>query len=150
MLESHIYPDSKISVWELLLHLNFTRKDHIPVLTVALDCRGLGFSFHWSMLLHLDMPNLGKDDFAIFESYGWLAFELFNLGIAEAIVTIIALKSGISSFLSLLYTPKEVLERFLHSLQGVLQDLRIDLFVLWSDLFDFRKLSCLHLIGDTH
>ncbi len=116
MLETHVYPDGKIGRGELLLGLNLASEHNIPVLTLALDCGRLGFPFHRSMLLDFDMADLGKNDLAILDPHGWIAFELLNLWIAKTIVTIIALKSGISGFLSFLHTPEEVLKCSVHSL----------------------------------
>src|SRR5258708_33508518 len=119
MLESHVYADGKIGKWKLLLHLNLTGENDIPVLTLAFDCGSLRFPDHGSMVLDFDMANLGKDDLAVFDLYCWLAFELFNLWIAKAIIAVIPLKSRISGFFSLLHALEEVLECFVHTLQGV-------------------------------
>src|SRR5260370_31238967 len=101
------------------------------------------------MLLDLDMPNLRKNDLAIVDDNGRFPFELFDLGIAKAIVTVIPLEAWEAGGFTILASPKEGFECFVHPLEGILQDLRVDLVKLRTVLFDFWKLSRLHLIGDT-
>src|SRR5262249_35135281 len=105
---------------------------------------------HLPVLLHLDVSNLRKDDLPIFDPHNGLALSSLNLGIGEGVIAVISLKTGISGLLSLLHAPEEVLERFLHSMQGILQNLCIDLVKLRSVLFDCWELSRLHLKIHTH
>ncbi len=78
MLETHVYPNGKIGVWQLLLSFYLAGEYHIPVLTLPLDRAGFRLPLHQSMLLDFHMPNLGKDDFAVFDPYDCLALELFK------------------------------------------------------------------------
>jgi hypothetical protein len=50
--------------------------------------------------------------------------------------------------LAFLAALEERLECFVHSLECILQHLGIDLFVLWSDLFDLGELGRLVIVGD--
>src|SRR3979409_2259340 len=95
------------------------------------------------------MADLWKNHLPVFYRDGRLAFELFDLGIGEAIIAIISLEAWEACSVALFAPLEEGLERFVHPLQRVLEHLRIDLFVLRTKLFDLGQLSRLHLIGDT-
>src|SRR5262245_21654116 len=100
------------------------------------------------MLVDFDMTDLWKDDFPIFNCHGRVPFAFLNLRIGEAIVSIISLEAWEAWGFALFAPSKEILECFVYSVQGILQDLRIDLFILRTKLFDLGQLSRLILERD--
>src|SRR5260370_5846473 len=102
------------------------------------------------MLLDFDRPDLWKKDFPVFDADRWIALQFLNLGIGEGVIAVIALEAWEAGGLAFLASFEECFERFIYSLQGVLQDLRVDLIVLRSDLFDCGELGRLVIVGETH
>src|SRR5260370_8428125 len=98
------------------------------------------------MLLDLDMPNLRKNDLAIVDDNGRFPFELFDLGIAKAIVTVIPLEAWEAGGFTILASPKEGFECFVHPLGGILHHLGGDLLNFRTLLFTFSHLTRLLLI----
>jgi len=94
------------------------------------------------------MADLGKGDLPVFDRNGWLALQFLDLWVGETIVAIVSLVPGEARGFAFLAPFEESLERFVYSLERILQDLGIDLFVLWPDLFDGRKLGRLVIVGD--
>src|SRR5258708_16449152 len=102
------------------------------------------------MLLDFDMADLGKYDTAILDPHGWVALQFLNLGIAKAIIAVIPLEAWEAGGFAFLHSFEEGFERFIHPFQGILQDLRIDLVVLRSNLFDLWELGRLIVVEDAN
>ena len=123
MFETHVYPNGKRSRRELCLGLNLTSEDHKPLIAFALDRGGLGLAREKSMLFDFDMANTWKKDLPILDPNKIFALESFNLWIREAIRSLVPLEARETRGLTSLATAKEGLERFVHTMQGLLQDL---------------------------
>jgi hypothetical protein len=59
-----------------------------------------------------------------------------HLGVGEAIVPLLALEAGVSWFLAILHAAEERLLRLVQPVQHILQDVRVDVAVLWSHFLD--------------
>ena len=94
MLESHINAYGKIGIRELHTCLNLADHDHIPTIALPFDRARFGLSFQRPVLLDFDMPDLGKDDFPVFDPNRWITFEFLDLWVGEAIVAIVSLEPG--------------------------------------------------------
>jgi hypothetical protein len=75
---------------------------------------------------------------------------LVYLLVGEAVIAIHSLKTGVTQCLSRLDARKESLERSIQSGENILQDLRIDLAVLWANLFDGGQLGASLCDSATH
>src|SRR6266699_591942 len=96
------------------------------------------------------MPDLGKDDFPVFDRHGRFALEFLDLGIGEAIIAVISVEPGEAGGFAFLASLEESLECLVYTLQGVLEHLGVDLLILRTDLFDLWQLGRLVFIGNAH
>ncbi len=150
-LEPHI--DAYVLIrWRQSLRIDLiAREAHKPLARrVFHDAARFDDAFEGPVLDHLEVPNLGKGELALF-----IDAET-RLGVGEGIVAetgFIAREAGVmSSFHAL----EECFKGFVDSTQDILQDLGVDGFIFWPDLFDGGKLGTLlreadalaaHLIG---
>ena len=95
------------------------------------------------MELDLDTPYLREME---------LAFDDFKpaLCIGEAVVAISRFEPGVSWLFPILDPPEEVIHRFVNTGEHILQDLTVDIFKLWSILFNFRELLILSVVRNRH
>ncbi len=99
-------------------------------------------AFRGSVLYHLEMPNLGKAELAL-----CIDAET-RLRVGEGIVAESGLIARVAGCLASFHASKEGFEGFVYSMQDVLQDLGVDGFIFWSDLFDGGKLGTLLREGE--
>ena len=94
------------------------------------------------VLHHLEMPNLGKGEFTLF-----IDAET-RLRVGEGSVAKSGFIARIARRLASFYSREEGFEGFVDPMQHILQDLGVDSFIFWSDLFDSGQLGALVCEGD--
>src|SRR5262245_39509168 len=109
----------------------FGGENHIPLVCLALNRTGLDGSNYLAMELNLDTTYFREVE---------LHFDDLKpaLWIGEGVIAVSRFKSGIAWFLPVLDPSEEVIHRLVNTGEYVLQDLTVDVFELWSVLFNFR------------
>jgi hypothetical protein len=142
-LEPHIDADVLIR-WrqDTRLYL-IAREAHKPLARrVSHDAARFDDAFKGPVLNHLEMPKLGKGELALF-----IDAET-RLGVGEASVAEAGFIARVTRRLASFHAPEEGFEGFVDSMQDILQDLRVDGFIFWPDLFEGGKLGTLLGEGD--
>src|SRR5205823_3955618 len=117
------------------------RQDGEPLVTLSLDGTRFDFALDLSMELDLDVTNFGEVQSVPNDL-------IATLGIGEAMIAVAALEAGIARGFAILKTTEEGIKGFVKSPERLLLNLRVDVLVLFSHLFDLRKLSGLQRIED--
>src|SRR6185437_8651805 len=131
---------------DTILH-HLTSEHDEPVLPFSLDCTGFHLAHRRVGFLAFGQLHLDGADFG--ETYPVILRQRkARLWIGEALIAPIALKSWVSWCFALFDAPKEGLVCFIDSPQDILQDLRMNILVLWPDRFDFREMCRLPVIRD--
>src|SRR5260221_13660245 len=128
---------------DLLLHL--TGENDIPVIGFAFDRTGFYLTYQRICFLpfghfYLDGTDFREADPVIPSQRKARLWE------RKRFIAPVPMKPGIAGGLSLLDAPKECLVCLIHAPQNILQDLGVDLVVLWPDLFDLWKLCSLLIV----
>ena len=142
-LEPHI--DTYVLIrWGQYVRLDLNaREAHKPLARrVSHDAARFHDAFRGPVLNHLEMHNLGKGELALF-----IDAET-RLGVGEGSVAESGFVARIAGRLANFHALEEGFEGFVDSMQDILQDLRVDGFIFWSDLFDGGKLGALLCKGD--
>ena len=117
----------------------------IPPVRFSDNGHRLGRTLQWPMQAEGNAPNLGKaEDLALQRG----AAMLTQLGIGKAVVAVLALKARVAGLFPRLDAAKEGLKGFIQPVQGILQDLGVDIVVFRPHLFDGGKL--LGLLREVH
>jgi hypothetical protein len=119
------------------------REAHKPLARrVSDDTARFDDAFEGPVLDHLEMPNLGKGELALF-----IDAET-RLGVGEGIVAEPGFIAWIARLKYSFHALEEGFEGFVDAMQHILQDLGVDGFIFWSERFDGGKLSTLLREGD--
>src|SRR6266571_5119869 len=118
-------------------------EDRIPLVAFSLDGTRLDLALDLTMQFDLDVSNLRKMQA--------LANDLVaTLRVREAIIAVTALEPGVAGVLSVLDTTGEGIKRFIEPSEDILLHLRVDVLILFSQLFESWELVSLHTVGDGH
>ena len=122
---------------DIRLHL-VTGERHVPfVRSRSGDGSRLHDAFERTVHHELEMSNFREAQFALFID------AKTRLWVGQAPVAILGFITGIAGRQSSFDTTEERLEGFIHPMQDILQDLRVDALVLGADLLDLGQLRTL-------
>jgi hypothetical protein len=97
--------------------------------------------------VHRDAPDLGEDQATVVQSRATMLTEVL---VGETGVAVGAVKTKVTRRLSRFHAGKKLLERSVEPSERVLQNLRMDVVVCRSRLFDRWELGALLRDSDTH
>ncbi len=133
--QANIYADALCPNRQRLC-LHFNRKARIPPPCFTLDRQGLDLSFNLTMQLDFDLADFRQAEMRTLQRES-------ELRIGERVITGARTKARESGFAPALHSSKERFESLINSMQGVLQDLRMDAVEIRSELLDLDKLRAL-------
>jgi len=140
-LQSHVDADRFIGgrKW---LRVGFHGKASEPFASsTPADSQRSDFAFNRSVQFEFNAPNLGQSQLAALDAES-------RLRIGQTVVSETRTEARETWFLSALQSTKESIECFIQSLQGLLQNLRVNEPDLWPFDFNSRKLDSLSVIVD--
>ena len=120
------------------------REDSILLTCLILDGAGFNGAFQRAMQRDLDGANLREAQTAIMRE------AVAPLGIGERVVAVASVKPRIARRLTRPGAPEEGLKRAVYPLNHVLQDLTVDLAVLWQPGFDAGQLGLLLVVANKY
>jgi hypothetical protein len=142
-LESHIDAYVLIRRGQYLRLDLIAREAHEPLTRrVSHDAARFDDASRGPVLHHLEMPNLGKGELALFINAET------RLRVGERSVAESGFIARVARRLSRFHTQEEGFEGFVNAMQDILQDLGVNGFIFWSDCFDDRQLGALLREGD--
>ena len=97
------------------------------------DGDSFGRPFQWTVQANGSATNLGEAEETTVQRRATM---LADLWIGEAVVAITPTKARISRFLATLHPAEERLIGLVQPMQHILQDLRVDVAVLWARILD--------------
>ena len=138
--QAQVNSNGIISVRECVALLDLAREGGVPLLALTLDGKRLDRSTDRTMQLDFERANLGEAQVVVMRE------RVAPLRIGETVVAMLTLVARIARCLPIFHTAKERFHSFLDSFEHILQDLRVDVFVLLSKLLDVRKLVRLVIV----
>ena len=135
-LESHIDAHMLIR-WGQYVWIDLIAREAYKPLArrVSHDAARFDDAFHGPVLDHLEMPDLGKGELALFVDAET------RLRVGEGSVAEPGFIARVAGRLASFHAQEEGLEGFVDAMQDILQDLGVDGFIFWPDLFDGGKLG---------
>jgi hypothetical protein len=146
--DSKVYPRLLPGRWQGLCWHISARDTGIPPISLTADRDRLRCTFQRTRPAHRDVPDLGEDKKAIIQPRPAM---LAHLRIGEGVVAVPALEAGIAGRLPFAEAAEERLEGQVYAQHDILQDLGVDLGILWHSLLDAGQFGLLLIVtgGDT-
>src|SRR5713101_8032466 len=116
--------------------------NHLPV-GVRFTVAGMADAGERSVHHHLDVPELGEDEFAFLFLASVYVKAVVVLLEGEASVAQARAEAGVTRLLSVPHAPEKVVKGPIHPLEDILQDLRVYLGQFRADLFACGQFSAL-------